>query len=143
MAYQHILIATDLTDENQKVADKAKMLAEQAKTEYSIVHIVEFNPMLYGGGEFAIPLDGDIEESVHQQAEQSLREEGKRLGLNEEHQYLLSGNTIEQLSEVVKNTQTDLLVMGHRHHRGLMLLLGSTAGSVLHHMPCDVLAVSV
>lgn len=139
--YQRILVASNLTEDSKKVSDRAKKMAETSGAKLSLVHVVEFNPMMYGGGEFAIPLDGDLEESVHNHAKQALKAEATRLGLSEDDTFLLSGTTAENLAELVKTTNIDLLVMGHHEHHWLAAVLGSTSNSLVHVMPCDIIAV--
>jgi len=140
-SYQHILVASNLTEESKKVADRAKRMAELSGAKLSIVHVVEFNPMMYGGGEFAIPLDGDLEESVHNHASQALKAEAARLKLPEENSFLQSGTTAENLTDLVKSINADLLVMGHHERHWLAAMFGSTSNSMVHIMPCDIIAV--
>jgi len=139
--YNHILVASNLTEDSQRVADRAQYLAKRSDAKLSIVHVVEFNPMMYGGGEFAIPLDGDLEESIQNHAKQALKVEAERLGIPKEGQYLQSGTTAENLAELVNTLNVDLLVMGHHEQHWLSSMLGSTSNSVVHMMPCDVMAV--
>lgn len=42
---------------------------------------------------------------------------------------------------MAEDESTDLIIVGSHGRHGLALLLGSTASGVLHHSPCDVLAV--
>lgn len=140
-SYQHILIATNLTDNSQVISDEAVSLAEKSGATLSLVHVIEFNPIMYGGGEFAVPIDGDVEESLRSQARESLRAEGKRLGIPETHQWIASGATTEELVKVIDENSVDLIVLGNHEQHGLAFLLGSTANALLHAMPCDVLAV--
>lgn len=139
--YKHVLVASNLSEDSKRVADRAKLIADTAKAKLSIIHIVEFNPMMYGGGEFAIPLDGDIEESIHKHAKQGLEAEGVRLNIPAANQLLQTGVTVEHLVETVEKQNIDLLVLGHHEHRWLAAMLGSTSNSILHLMPCDVIAV--
>lgn len=140
-AYKHILVATNLSEDSKRVADRARVIADVSKAKLSMVHVVEFNPMMYSGGEFAVPLNGDIEESLHEHATQALEAEGKRLKIPKEDQYLQSGITVDHLVDTVKKLKIDLLVLGHHEHNWLAQVLGSTSNSILHLMPCDVIAV--
>lgn len=140
-AYKHILLASNLLEGSKKIGDRAKQLADRSKAKLSIVHVVEFNPIIYGGGEFAIPLDGDLEQSVHNNAKKALEVEGKRLNIPSDNQYLQSGVTAENLMDLVKTIKADLLVLGHQERHWFITLLGSISNSLLHVMPCDVLVV--
>lgn len=139
--YKHILVATNLSEDSKAVADRAKTIADNAKAKLSIIHVVEFNPMMYSGGEFAVPLSGDIEESLHEHAAQALEAEGTRLKISKESQLLESGITVDHLADTVTKLNVDLLVLGHHEHNWLASVLGSTSNSILHLMPCDVIAV--
>jgi universal stress protein A len=141
--YNNILVATDLSAESHKVADRAADMAKKAQAKLSIAHIIQFNPVLYGGGEFAIPWDQEVSETVWKQVEQALHKEGERLHVEPSRLYLKSGPTTDTLEQLVKEAQADLLVVGSHEHSGLAYLLGSTANALLHAMPCDILAVHV
>lgn len=141
--YKHILLASDLLENSKMVGERAKQLAEAANAKLSIVHVVEFNPMVYGGGEFAIPLDGDLEQSVHEHAKKALMAEAERLGIASDHQHLQTGPAAENLADLVKAIHADLLVVGHRDRHWLGEIFGSTSNSIMHMMPCDILAVPI
>ena len=142
-AYNHILVATNLTKESDAVAEKAKSIAERANAKLSIVHIIEFSPILYGGGEFAIPLNGDIEASLQQRAKDALAKIGDRVGVAEDNRWIEMGTTTSGLLDLVKKLDIDLLVVGCHEQHGLGLLLGSISNTLMHEMICDVLAVRV
>ncbi len=141
-AYNHILIASSLAEDNKRVSDKAQHLAKVSNAQtLSIVHVVEFNPMMYGGGEFAIPLDGDLEQSIHDHAEKALKTEAKRLNIPSDRQFIQSGVTAEKLASLVQTINADLLVMGHHERNFFMSMFASTSNSLVHLMPCDVMTV--
>ncbi len=142
-SYKHVLLATNLSEDSKIVADRAKIIATASNAKLSIIHVIEFNPMMYGGGEFAVPLSGDIEASVHEHAEQALTAEGIRLNIPKVDQYLQSGITVDHLVDTVEKLNVDLLVLGHHEHGWLTYVLGSTSNSALHLMPCDVIAVHI
>ncbi len=140
-SYKHILVATDLSPESKQAVARAKDMANRTNAEVSIIHIVEFSPVMYGGGEFAIPLNGDIEKSIQNQAEESLEKLANEFGIPADHLHIETGNTSEILMDKVQNLGIDLLLLGRHEHHGLGMLLGSTSNSMLHLMPCDVLAI--
>lgn len=59
----------------------------------------------------------------------------------EDCQWLEMGSPKTEIIRVATENQVDLIVVGSHGRHGLALLLGSTANGVLHHAPCDVLAV--
>jgi len=139
--YKHILVATNLIEDTKPVADKAKALAKLYNAKLSLVHVISYSPVLYGAGEFAIPLNGDVETSIQKQAEETLAKEGERLGVAKQDQWIEIGTTSGGIVNLVNKIGADLLVMGSHEHHGLGFLLGSTSNALLHAMPCDVLAM--
>ncbi len=143
MGYQHILIASDLTAESELLAEKAKDLADKLDSRLSIVHVVEHSPMVYGSGEFAIPLDMEVEEQLETEAKASLSRQCEKMGIKKTNQWLLTGSRKEEIVQLVNKVNADLIMVGAHDKHGLGLLLGSTADSMLHALPCDVLAIKV
>lgn len=141
--YQNILVATDLTNESRIVADKAKAIADRSGAKLSIVHVISYTPLLYGAGEFAVPLEGDIEATSQKQAQEALAKEAARLGIEPANQWLEKGNTPEGLIMLVDKLKIDLLVLGSHEHHGLGYLIGSISNTIFHAMPCDILAVRI
>lgn len=139
--YKHILLTTDFSPHGLLVADRAREIADSINAKLSIVHVVEFSPIIYGGGEFAVPLDVTIEETIEQQARDGMNQQADRLNIVAPDRHLLTGSTKEEVVKLVKEIGADLLVVGGHDLHGLRLLFGSTANSILHAMPCDVLTV--
>ena len=140
--YQHILIATDLSDKCKKVGDQASILAKQYGALLSIVHVVEFSPVIYGG-EYALPLEYDVEDAVEKQAKEQLAQQAKNWSIKAENRFVEKGSTPEGLFNLIKKNKIDLLVIGNHHYTGLSFLLGSTANTMFHKMPCDILATRI
>jgi universal stress protein A len=141
--YQHVLLATDLSEESEAIATRAQQIAKQVNAKISIAHIIEPTPMMYGGGEFAIPLDVGLEETLQAEIQKKLAQQAERLAIPVENQFIRNGATKETLVELIKELNADLLVVGSHDQKGLGLLMGSTANALLHAMPCDILAVRV
>ncbi|MFT6915965.1 MAG: universal stress protein A [Motiliproteus sp.] len=141
MAYQHILLALDLTDESKQVADRAVILAQQSGSSLSLVHVIEPLSFAYGGD---VPMDlSSIQEQLDTQAQQQLAELAAQLGIAVKETLVVTGHTESEIHRIAKETDTDLIVVGSHGRHGLSLLLGSTANGVLHGAKCDVLAVRV
>jgi len=143
--YKQILVASNLTPESNTVVNRAKAIADKAGATLSIVHVMEVPPMLFAGAEFAVPLDGNLQESLQVQvmAENNLRSQAERVGIDKDHQYLRHGETVNDLLELIQSINVDLLIVGSHQHQGLGVLISSVSNSLLHQMPCDVLAVRV
>ncbi|MBX9705739.1 MAG: universal stress protein, partial [Gammaproteobacteria bacterium] len=55
--------------------------------------------------------------------------------------YIATGAINTVIAGLAEKLQADLIVVGSHGRHGLRLLLGSHTDSILHHSPCDVLAV--
>lgn len=141
--YQHILLTTDLSELSSGVANKAVQLAEALNTKLSIIHVVESNPTLYGLGEFALPIDLELEEILYKKAQENLEKEANRLNIPNQRRLLISGIKIDEIIEVTKQQQVDLILVGAHDKHGIELLFSSTADKLLHALPCDVTAIKI
>lgn len=141
--YKHILITTDLSPQSHIVADKALEIAERFSAKISIIHVIEHSPMVYGSGEFAIPLDLELEESLESDAKLSLRKQCEKLNVAKEDQWLLVGSKKAEIVKLADELGIDLVCVGAHDKHGLGLLMGSTADSIVHALPCDVLSIKV
>ena len=141
MSYQHILLAVDLTDESNQVADKAVALARQSNAQLSLIHVIEPLSFAYGGD---VPMDlSTIQEQLDEHAQQRLDSFAQSLATEVTQVHVVSGHTESEIHHIAKEQEIDLIVVGSHGRHGLSLLLGSTANGVLHGAKCDVLAVRV
>ena len=139
--YHRIMLAVDLTEESNHVAERAIALAKAFDAELHLVHVIEPLSLAYGGD---IPMDlSSVQEQIHDQAKSHLAEFANRLGVPAEHQNLIFGRPESEIHRVAESSGADLIVVGSHGRHGLALLLGSTANGVLHGATCDVLAVRV
>ncbi len=141
MSYEHILLAVDLTEESQQVAEKAVILAQQSSSTLSLVHVIEPLSFAYGGD---VPMDlSTIQEQLDEHAQQRLTEFAAQQAMPIKQTHVVTGHTESEIHRIAKETDIDLIVVGSHGRHGLSLLLGSTANGVLHGAKCDVLAVRV
>ncbi len=143
LSYKHILIATDLSDDFATVADTALTIAKRSNAKLSIVHVIEHTPVVYGGGEFSIPLDMNLEEHLSHNVRKALAEVGDRYGISADNQFVGHGSVKKEVLELAKQLNVDLIIVGSHGHSGVELLLGSVANAILHSANCDVLAVRI
>lgn len=136
--YKRVLFATDFDDVGIKAAEKAKKIADENKAELYLVHIVEPIPAYAypGFAGFA-----EVEVSIREQAEKELSSLAKKIGISSQFCLIEFGSTKNEILRVAHEKNVDLIVTGSHGKHGLALLMGSTAGAIMHHADCDVLIV--
>lgn len=142
LKYQHILVAVDLSPVSDQVLSRAREIATESKALLSMVHVMEHSPVAYGG-EFSIPIDVNLEQSLEREVHKEMERLGEKYGIAPEHQYLESGSVKLGVTDLAKELHADLIVTGTHGHHGLDILLGSRANAVLHRAHCDVLVIRV
>jgi len=139
--YGRIVLAVDLTEESNAVAERAKKLAQAFDAELHVVHVIEPLSLAYGGD---IPMDlSTVQDQIHEQAKSHLAEFAAALGIPVERQHLIFGRPESEIHRTAETIGAEVIVVGSHGRHGLALLLGSTANGVLHGATCDVLAVRV
>ena len=139
--YQHILFATDFSNSAQHVMEKVKEIATDCDARVSLVHIVE-----YYQHEFNVDVylpDLNIEQELIDQARQKLQQAATAMGQSMATQWVEVGTPKLEIPRIAEESSCDLIILGSHGTHGLALLMGSTATGVLHHAPCDVLAVRI
>jgi universal stress protein A len=140
--YRHLLAAVDFSGGTESVAERAAELAQRYMARLSLVHVVEPTLVEYTG-ELALPEDLGVERQMMDSAQERLDEMGDRLHVKGQDRHLLSGLPRAEIVGLAEEADVDLIVVGSHGRHGLALLLGSTANAVLHHAPCDVVAVRI
>ncbi|MGH8474759.1 MAG: universal stress protein [Methylococcales bacterium] len=140
-AYRHILLAADFTAHGDRVARRAADLARLYEAELSICHAVDSLPIVESVYGPIIPYEGDLTTELVSAAEKRLATIAKIYGITEHRQWVVIGSPKSEILVLAEENQVDLIVVGSHGRHGLGLLLGSTAGSILHHAKCDVMAV--
>ncbi len=139
--YRRIILAVDLTEESNAVAERASKLAEAFDAELHVVHVIEPLSLAYGGD---VPMDlSTVQDQIHEQAKSHLAEFAASLGVAADRQHLIFGRPESEIHRTAETVGADVIVVGSHGRHGLALLLGSTANGVLHGATCDVLAVRV
>ena len=162
--YKNILVAVDLEGGSEQVLAKAAKLAGcdchcdcdcddtcscpcHQKSNIFLLNVGHF-PVptytgVYGGGAYGGPeyyVDfNDIRENLLPKLE-SMAKDHK---LNNATAVVEFGRPTDLIVEVAERESIDLIILGSHGKHGVALLLGSTADGVLHHAPCDVLAVRI
>ena len=143
--YQNILVAVDLSSESESVMKRAQFIAGP-NADIHVVYVQEPMDNVYVG---IVPQSaafsglGDLEAQLGEELKEKLLALGKAFSIPAGHLHILHGSPAHEIHRFAKDGNVDLIVIGTHGQKGLQLLLGSTANSVLHGATCDVLSVRV
>jgi universal stress protein A len=148
MAHYHtLLVAIDFSSSSNKALARAQALASTFNANLHILHVTELPsyPVLEDvaiTGVAGAWVD-ELADKAFTAAEQRLTKIVAEAGIAAQSIKVVSGVPRLAIVAEAKACQADLIIVGRRGLSGLQRLLGSTADSVLHDAPCDVLAVSL
>ena len=137
--YKKILLCLDLTDDSDRIAERARALAATFSAELTMLHVVEYVPVEPMGEALlpAVQIEGELVE----RAKLRIGELAARLGLSHCEQLVHTGNIKTEVVRIAQTRAIDLIVIGSRERHGVSILFNFTEDTVLHAAPCDVLAV--
>ena len=137
--YNKILLCLDLTDDSEKIAERAKALAESLAAELTLLHVVEYVPVEPMGEALlpAVQIEGELVE----RARTRIAELATKVGLDQSERLVHTGNIKSEVVRIAQTRDIDLIVIGSRERHGVSILFNFTEDTVLHAAPCDVLAV--
>lgn len=143
--YEKILAAVDLSEESSTIVRKARQVAGEG-SELHLVYVQEPMDSVYLGvvpyGPVFVGLE-EVEEKLKAELEERMSRLGTEFDIAEPNRHLLDGNPAPEIRRFAEENEVDLVVLGTHGQKGVQLLLGSTANSVLHGVGCDVLAVRI
>jgi universal stress protein A len=140
-AYQHVLVALDFSESAPLVAQRGRELANRYGAELTLLHVVESLPVVDSTYGPVMPFEIDLTEQMVDAARTRLAQAGQSAGVADDRQLIEVGSPKQEIVRIAEEREADLIVLGSHGRHGVKLLLGSTAASVIHHAPCDVLAV--
>lgn len=139
--YQNILLAVDLSHDDEQVINKAQRISDQYGSRISIIHVLDNIPMPDTAYGTEIPLYEGLNDELLNVKKTRLSQIGEGLGLDSTRVRMVWGLPHQEIIRMAGEESTDLIIVGSHGRHGIALLLGSTASGVLHHSPCDVLAI--
>ena len=139
--YKSILLAVDLSHDDEQVINKAQRIADQYGSRISIIHVLDNIPMPDTAYGTEIPLYEGLNDELLNVKKTRLSQIGEGLGLDSTRVRMVWGLPHQEIIRMAEEESTDLIIVGSHGRHGIALLLGSTASGVLHHSPCDVLAI--
>jgi len=142
MSYHNVIVAIDLSNESDRIIERALELSGNNPTALTLVHVVEPVAAAYPIDAYAINMT-KLQEEAMSIAAQRLADFGSRYGIPENRQLVLAGAAATEVRARAEEINADLIVIGSHGTSGWKLLLGSTANKVLHAAPCDIMTVRV
>lgn len=140
--YNHVLLALDLhAGCDEAVIKQALETVQENNAKLTIVHAIE-HINAYGVAQ-AYPAVLELEQEMLKQAKDELAKICNKYQINNVEQIIEIGSPKLVVLDTAKKVGADLILVGSHGRHGLGVLLGSTANAILHHAPCDVLAVRV
>ena len=143
--YKRIAVAIDLSSESTAIMKRAvdvaapdgriHLLYVQEPMDSVYMGVVPYGPVFVGMDE--------VEENLRAELRQKLDDIGEANGVPAERRHFLSGTPAREIHGFADENGMELIVLGTHGQKGVQLLLGATANSVLHGSTCDVLAVRV
>jgi nucleotide-binding universal stress UspA family protein len=141
---QKILIAIDGSDYSMRAAECGISIAKLLDAQIMVVYVID-----------DVILDQVSKVTERKEVERELRQDGQRyinyvLGLAKKEgvkdgcllSKLAEGRPFEQIVQLAKRLNMDLIVMGTYGRRGSeRILIGSVAERVIEYAPCPVLVV--
>ncbi len=146
--YRKILVAVEFSTEAEKVLLRSRELAEVHGASVVLVHVTEpaalSAAMVGPDGLGLVTEDVELDEQLIEVSRERLTNLARDAGLTDTELRVELGMPAATLARVAEETAADLVVVGHHERHGFAALFGSgTDTGVLHHAPCDVLAIRV
>ena len=143
--YNSIAVAIDLSSESEIIIQRALDVASGG-SKVHLVYVQEPMDSVYMGvvpyGPVFVGMN-EVEENLKAELRGKLDNLGERFGISEEFRHFLSGAPAKEIHRFTDENDVELVVLGTHGQKGVQLLLGATANSVLHGSNCDVLAVRI
>ena len=143
--YKKIAVAIDLSSESSAIMKRAVDVSAP-DSEIHVIYVQEPMDSVYMGvvpyGPVFVGMD-EVEENLRSELNDKLDGIGENYGVPENRRHFLNGTPAREIRRFAEEEGMDLIVLGTHGQKGVQLLLGATANSVLHGSSCDVLAVRV
>lgn len=143
--YQHILLALEFDDHASELLRKAYTVARDNNAKLCVLHAVDFIP-LDSNDPSGLSLPAALPEQLIDKAQTQLTALFTANPAPETLElisHVTLGGARHSIIEHAREHDIDLILVGHHKPHGFGHLLGHLDESVVHHAPCDVLAVKL
>ncbi|AGQ30676.1 Universal stress protein A [Serratia liquefaciens] len=139
MCYQHIMIATDLSDDGKRLVEKSARLAASLQARLSLIYVdIHYDTYHAAIGFSERSYDGvPFEEKIKKELEPLTQ--NVNYPINEV--IIGHGDFIEELKNAVVDKSVDLVVFGHHHD--LWNKLFSSTQHAINQLNVDVLVIPI
>ncbi|HFI5306267.1 universal stress protein [Serratia liquefaciens] len=139
MCYQHIMIATDLSDDGKRLVEKSARLAAALQARISLIYVdIHYDTYHAAIGFSERSYDGvPFEEKIKKELEPLTQ--NVNYPINEV--IIGHGDFIEELKNAVVDKSVDLVVFGHHHD--LWNKLFSSTQHAINQLNVDVLVIPI
>lgn len=141
--YNTVLVAIDPFVDCSQILKKANSI-KSSDGHIHLIHVMDI-VMIFPSASLAPPspdLPGFHEESkvsIHN----LLLDMAKLYDIPKDNIQIKVGSTAKQIRNFASEIKADVIVIGSHGRHGIGLLLGSTASSVIHGAPCDMLVIKI
>ncbi|MGF1738067.1 universal stress protein [Photobacterium satsumensis] len=137
MAYKHILVAIDLSDDSHVIVGKAAELAKALDAKLSLIHIDVNYAELYTG-----LIDINLSDAQHRMADEAqkqLQALADKANYPVSHTLVGSGDLSEEICHAIDDMSIELVVCGH--HQDFWSKILSSAKQLINRSPVDMLMI--
>ena len=141
--YNHVIVAIDPFIDCSQILSKALKM-KTADGHIHLIHVMDI-VMIFPSAPLAPPMTdlpaahAESKDAAHK----SMLDLAKLHNINEENVHIQIGSVAKEIKKFATEINADLIVVGSHGRHGIGLLLGSTASSVIHGAPCDILVVKI
>ena len=141
MLLRKILVPVDFLKPSVAAINYASKVATRLGAELNLIHVFESPTPLVGMNGMPLYVS-DTEVGIRARAHLETTAKRHGIPLRAEHIHVKEGRAFEEICQLARKIDIDLIIMPTRGNTGLKhLVLGSTAERVVRHSPCPVLVL--
>ena len=137
--YENVILATDMSPDNEQLIDTAKDIASYSEAELHAIN-VQSDPAVVVSTYGIAP---DMHTEIYDQAKKQLESWAEKHGIRGQAKCSM-GNSSQEIIKFANGFSNSLIVVGSHQKSAIgRFFLGSTANAILHYAKQDVLVVKL